>query len=143
MLLCARAGYHAPVNFAVSVEPLLACMEHSHKVMEVIMPLTFTQGDVRCKFKYENDKIILSPAEALNGAVLKGVDPVRCTFCILPSLRPAIVSDISTKNIPTSSNHGPQVEWIYNSFEESLSVSAAFGKMQRDMMNGGQFNLAI
>jgi hypothetical protein len=116
MLLCARAGHHAPVNFAVSVEPLLACMEHSHKVMEVMMPLTFAQGDVRCSFRCENDKTTLSPAEALNGAVLKGADPVRCTFCILPSLRPAMVSDVSTKNVPASSNHGPQAEWTHNSF---------------------------
>jgi hypothetical protein len=111
--------------------------------MEVIMPLTFTQGNVRCSFRYENDRIMLSPAEALNGVVLEGVDPVRCTFCILPSLRPALVSDISTKDIPMSSKHGPAVEWIYNSFGEYLSVYSVLAKMQRDKRNGGHPNLAI
>ena len=115
--LCTKAGYHAPVNFAISVEPILICLEHSQKVMEVIIPLTFTQGNIRCSFRYENDRIILSPAEALNGVVIDGLDPVRRTFCILPCLRPAIVSDISTKNIRMSSKHGPAVEWIYNSKE--------------------------
>ena len=67
--LCTKAGYHAPVNFAISVEPILICLEHSQKVMEVIIPLTFTQGNIRCSFRYENDRIILSPAEALNGVV--------------------------------------------------------------------------
>jgi hypothetical protein len=116
MLLRARAGHHAPLNFAVSVEPSLACMERSHKVMEMTMPSTFTQGNVRCSFRCENDKTMLSPAEALNGAVSKGADPVRCTFCISPSLRPAAVSDVSTKNAPASSNHGPQAEWTHDSF---------------------------
>lgn len=119
--ICEECGFNAPVNFVISTAPIVSLLDVDNRVKVATMPLTFTQGNIRCMFYYDHkDRMILAKACPLNmtGVALTG-SVTKSTFCILPGPMPSRISSISMKPMSCPVDKGPALAWIVNSFGEN------------------------